>query len=97
MTTMLERVARAICAELGVAYDELAESADYMERKTAADCLVLDKEEAHQIARAAIEAMRCKDGADEDMFVEAAAPEKIDPVCLICAYGRVIDAALKEG
>lgn len=55
MTTMIEKVARAICNEQP--YDDLPEIATYRERKTHVHRAMLDKQEAREVARAAIEAM----------------------------------------
>lgn len=96
MTTIIERVARAICGEVGVDYDALPEKATYYQRKATSDALA-DRDEARDAARAFIEAMRYEDGIDEDIFVAVAAIERLDPVSLICAYDRVIDATLMDG
>lgn len=48
-----------------IAYDDLPDTASYMYRKTHGDRPILDKQEAHDVARAAIEAMR---DCDNDML-----------------------------
>jgi hypothetical protein len=47
-------------------------------------------------ARAVIAAMRYVDGVDEELFVLVSAEERFDPVSLIGAWDRVIDAALSS-
>lgn len=56
-----------------------------------ADCISRTDERR---AKAAIEAMRYRDGENEALFVRLAAAELLDPVGFICAYDSRIDAAL---
>lgn len=44
-------------------------------------------------ARAAIAAMKYSDGEDEDLLIQAAQQERMDPVGLSCAWDAMIDAA----
>lgn len=89
--TIVERVARAVCDF----YDELPEIATYLERK-ASTREWCDRKEVRETARSAMAATKYRDGTDEDRFIAAANSEKIDVVGLICAYDRVIDAALAQ-
>lgn len=58
---IVEAVARAICHELNpVQFDDLPEHATYLERKTHVDRPMLDKDEARDVARAAIAALQAE-------------------------------------
>lgn len=82
--TKLEEVARALApiawAALG-ASDTLA----HKNRRTA----------SLKHAKAAMTAMKYRDGWDEDAAIKAAAGERLDVVGFICAYDKYIDEMLK--
>lgn len=87
--TMISRVARAICQEVGhQPYENLIEQATYLERKSRSDWPIIDKQEARQVARAAIEAMREPTLAMRK--VSSFKGAEID-------WPAMIDAALAEG
>lgn len=95
--TMIERVARVVCAQLGArTYDDLPEKATYLQRKTHTDWPVLDRQEARDMARAAIEAMR-----EPTAEMKAAEGAHWDYSCHTCGglaegWYLMIDAALQE-
>ena len=92
MSGMIERVAAAICEGMA-AHLQDADGLSVQNGRlfiSGADCHV----DPTALARLAVEAMKYRDGADEDALIKASNAERVEAVSLAMAWDAMIEEVL---